>query len=75
MQVLRGRGVYLLLILDLDTRWGRVVSVTLATLYPKGKDPLYPLNRRLGGASELVWTQRLEENLLLVPGIVTEMKV
>jgi hypothetical protein len=27
-----------------------------AALYPKGKDPLYPLYRRLGGAPEPVWT-------------------
>jgi hypothetical protein len=43
MKALRGRGVYLLLILDLSTRWGWVVRVT-----PRGKDPRYPLYRRLG---------------------------
>jgi hypothetical protein len=33
-----------------------------AMLYPQGKDPRYPLDRRLGGeASELVWAQRLDE--------------
>jgi hypothetical protein len=32
-----------------------------AALYPRGKDPRYPLDRRLGGPSEPVWTQGLEE--------------
>jgi hypothetical protein len=32
-----------------------------AVLYPRGKDLRYPLNRRLGGAPEPVWTQGLEE--------------
>jgi hypothetical protein len=30
-----------------------------ATLYPRGKDPRYPLDGRLGG--EPVWMQGLEE--------------
>jgi hypothetical protein len=32
-----------------------------AALYPREKDPRYPLYRRLGGPPEPVWTQRLEE--------------
>jgi hypothetical protein len=35
-----------------------------AALYSRGKDPRYPLDRRLGGAGwapEPVWTQELEE--------------
>jgi hypothetical protein len=55
------RGVWLLLILNLGTRWG--VSGqhhAPAALYPRGKDPPYPLYRRLGGLQP-VWTQRLEE--------------
>jgi hypothetical protein len=31
-----------------------------AALCPRGKDPLYPLDRRLGGP-ELVWTERLQK--------------
>jgi hypothetical protein len=35
--------------LDLGTSWRWVVSFTLRSLYPMGKSPRYPLNRRLGG--------------------------
>jgi hypothetical protein len=37
------------LILDLGTRWRWVVSFTPRPLYPQGKSPCYPLDRRLGG--------------------------
>jgi hypothetical protein len=36
-------------ILDLGTRWRRVVSLTPQLIYPKVKSPWYPLDRRLGG--------------------------
>jgi hypothetical protein len=36
-------------ILDLGTRWRWVVSFTPQPLYPRGKSPWYPLDRRLGG--------------------------
>jgi hypothetical protein len=36
-------------ILDLGTRWGWVVSFMPPLLYPQGKSPRYPLDRRLGG--------------------------
>jgi hypothetical protein len=36
-------------ILDLGTRWRWVVSFTPRPLYPRGKSPWYPLDRRLGG--------------------------
>jgi hypothetical protein len=32
-----------------------------AALYPQGKDPQYPLDRRLGGPQRPVWMQGLEE--------------
>jgi hypothetical protein len=32
-----------------------------ATLYPRRKDPRYPLYRRLGGPQSPFWTRRLEE--------------
>jgi hypothetical protein len=37
-------------ILDLGTRWRWVVSFMPQPLYPQGKSPWYPLDRRLGGA-------------------------
>jgi hypothetical protein len=50
MQASRGRGERLLLILDLGTRWGLVVSVTLRPLITPWKSThRYPLDRRLGG--------------------------
>jgi hypothetical protein len=36
-------------ILDLSTRWRWVVSFTPWLLYPQGKNPWYPLDRKLGG--------------------------
>jgi hypothetical protein len=44
-----GRGIYLLLILDLGARCGWVVSVTPRRALAPVKDPWYPLYRRLGG--------------------------
>jgi hypothetical protein len=35
---------------DLGTTWRSVVSFTPRPLYPQGKSPWYPLDRRLGGA-------------------------
>jgi hypothetical protein len=34
---------------DLGARWRCVVSFTPRPLYPQGKSPWYPLDRRLGG--------------------------
>jgi hypothetical protein len=36
-------------IIDLGTRWRWVVSFTPRPLYSQGKNPWYPLDRRLGG--------------------------
>jgi len=36
-------------ILDLGIRWRWVVSFTPRPLYPQGKGPWYPLDRRLDG--------------------------
>jgi hypothetical protein len=39
--------------LFLGTRWGCVVSVTPRPRFTRGKDPRYPLYRRLGGPQSL----------------------
>jgi hypothetical protein len=44
-----GSGGTAPLILDPGTRWRWVVSFTPRPLYPKGKSPWYPLDRRKGG--------------------------
>jgi hypothetical protein len=50
MEALEGEEVLLLLILDLGTRWGLSGQHHApAALLPRGKDPRYPLYRRLGG--------------------------
>jgi hypothetical protein len=41
-------GMYSATILDLGTRWRRVVSFTVRPLYPHGTSHGYPLDRRLG---------------------------
>jgi hypothetical protein len=41
--------VQLLLIHDLVTKWGEWSASRPAALYPREKDPRYPLCRRLGG--------------------------
>jgi hypothetical protein len=45
-----GSGTVAPRILDLGSRWRWVVSFTPRLLYPQGKRPWYPLDRRLGGA-------------------------
>jgi hypothetical protein len=49
-------------ILDLGTRWRWVVSFTPRPLYPQGKCPFYPLDRRLGGPQSRSWHGSEEEN-------------
>jgi hypothetical protein len=34
---------------------------TLAALYTQGNDPQYPLDKKAGWASELIWTWRLRQ--------------
>jgi hypothetical protein len=58
-----------LLILNLSIRWRWVVSFTPWLLYPQGKSPCYPLNRRLGGSQERCGSFGEEKNLLLLPWI------
>jgi hypothetical protein len=50
MKAYWGSGCIAPRILNLDSRWRRVVSFTPRTLYPQGKSPWCPLGRRLGGS-------------------------
>jgi hypothetical protein len=68
MQELRGEEVYLLLILDLGTRWGWVVSVTPRPRFTSGKRLPEPIGQEAGWASELVRTRRLEEKSFVSDG-------
>jgi hypothetical protein len=49
MKAYGGVEVWLHSFFDLGTRWRRVIDLTLLPLYPQGKSPWYPLDRRLGG--------------------------
>jgi hypothetical protein len=49
MKVYWGSGGIAPCILDLGTRWKRVVSFTTRPLYPQEKSPRYPFERRLSG--------------------------
>jgi hypothetical protein len=51
--------------LDLGTSWRWVVSLTPQPLYPRGKSPRYPLDRRLGGPQSQ--SGKFEEEKILDP--------
>jgi hypothetical protein len=55
-------------ILDLCTRWMWAVSFTPGPLYPQGKSPRYPLNRRLGGPQSRSGRGGEEKNSQPLPG-------
>jgi hypothetical protein len=56
-------------IFDLGTRWRWVVSFTTRPLYPQGKRPWYPLDRRLGGSQSRSGCGGEENNSQLRPEI------
>jgi hypothetical protein len=56
-------------ILDLGTRWRWVVSFTPRPLYPQGKSPRYPLDRRLGGPQSRSGRSGEEKNSKPLPGL------
>jgi hypothetical protein len=60
-----GRGCIDPHFLDLGTNWRWVVSFTPLPIYTRGKSPLYPLDRRLGGAHS--WSRRRGEEKILDP--------
>jgi hypothetical protein len=49
--------------LDLGTKWRGVVSFTPRPLYPRGKNPLHPLHRRLSGPQSRTGRCGEEKNL------------
>jgi hypothetical protein len=50
--------------LDLRTSWKLFVSFMQGSLYPRGKSPRYPLNKKLGGSQ--IWSGWYEEWKLLI---------
>jgi hypothetical protein len=62
-----GEWRYTSTILDLGTRWRLVVSFKpRPLLYPRGKSPLYPLDRRLGGPQSRSGRCEDEKNLAVL---------
>jgi hypothetical protein len=59
-----GEWKYSATILDLSTGWRWVVSFTYRPLYPRGKNPRCPLDRRLGGPQSRSGLWGEEKNLL-----------
>jgi hypothetical protein len=55
-------------ILYIGTSWRLVLNFTPRPLYPRGKSPRYPLDRRLGGPQSLPGCCEEKKNLAL-PGI------
>jgi hypothetical protein len=56
-------------ILDLGIGWRWVVSFTPLPLYPQGKSPWYPLDRRLGEPQKLSGRGGIEKNSQLLSGL------
>jgi hypothetical protein len=56
-------------ILDLGTRWRWVMRLTPWPLYPQGKSPLYPLDRRLRGPQSRSGRGGEEKNSQPRPGL------
>jgi hypothetical protein len=69
MKTYYGSGGIASRILDLGTRWRWVVSFTSRPLYPQGKSPRYPLDRKLGGPQSRSGRGGQEKNSHLPPGI------
>jgi hypothetical protein len=60
-----GEWRYSSTILDLGTGWRWTTSFTPRPLYPQGKGPQWPLNRRLGGPQS--WSGRGGEEIISCP--------
>jgi hypothetical protein len=72
MKIYWGIGDIAPLILWRRHRWRWVVSFTPRLLYPQGKNPWYPLDRRLGGPQIPSGRGSEEKNSQPPPGIETE---
>jgi hypothetical protein len=69
MKVYSGRGDIAPRIPDLGIRWRWVISFTPRPLYPQGKNPWCPLDRRLGGPLRRYGRGGEEKNRQLLPGL------
>jgi hypothetical protein len=69
MRTYWGSGGIAPCILDLGTRWRWEVSFTPWPLYPHGKNPQYPFDRRLGGPQSKSGQSGEEKNYQPLPGI------
>jgi hypothetical protein len=54
---------------DFGSRWRCVVSFTPRPLYPQGKSPWYPLDRRMGGPQSRSGCNGEEKNFQPLPGL------
>jgi hypothetical protein len=68
METYWGSGGIASRIIDLDTSWRWAVSFTPRPLYPQGKSPSYPLDRRLGGPQNRSGCGGEEKNSQPLPG-------
>jgi hypothetical protein len=69
MKVYYGSGGVTPRILNVGTRWSWVVSFTPRPLYPQGKIPWYPVDRRLGGPQNRSGRGGEEKNCQTLPGL------
>jgi hypothetical protein len=69
MKMYWGSGGIVPRIFNIGTRWRWVASFTHQPLYPRGKSPLYPLHRRLGGPQNRSGYGGEEKNSHSPPGI------
>jgi hypothetical protein len=69
MKVYWGVEVKLTHFFHLSTRWRWVVSFTPWPLYPQGRSPRYPLDRRLVGPQSWSGGGGEEKNSQLLPGL------
>jgi hypothetical protein len=73
MEAQGGRGLYLLLIHDIGTRWGEGSESCSGRALPPGKGPPVPIVQEAGWIPEPVWKQRLEEKSLAPAGDQTSI--